>query len=323
VRPFAAVATAGFAARCLHVVADLGVADQIEESPIAVRALASALGVDADALDRVLRLLAAHGIFEHHPDGYRHTPASRLLRSDHPMSMHPFVVMSGIPLMWGSLNGLAGSVRTGRPAVQALEPDGLWAYLRDRPVEAAVFAHAMTAKASGEIAAVLAAYDFAPFATIADIGGGRGHLLSAVLDAAPAATGVLFDLPEVIDSLDVSHPRMTATAGDFFVDALPEADVHILMDVLHDWPDEQCIAILQAIRRSARLDSTLLIVEGIVAEQAADPGSATLDVIMLAPTGGRERTADQLDTLLDRADFKLDNVIVTASPMRIAQARPV
>ncbi len=268
-------------------------------------------------------MLAAHGIFVRGADGYRHTPASRLLRSDHPMSMRPFVRMAGMPLMWGSLNGLAGAVRTGRPVVETLEPDGLWAYLRDRPGEAAVFARAMSAKASGEIAAVLAAYDFTGFATIADIGGGRGHLLRAVLDAAPAATGVLFDLPEVINNLDVSHPRMTATAGSFFVDALPEADAYILMDVLHDWPDAQCVAILQAIRRAAHVDSTLLVLEGIVAEQAADPGSATLDVVMLALTGGRERAAAELDALLEAGGFKLDKVIDTASPMRIAQARAV
>jgi C-methyltransferase len=228
-----------------------------------------------------------------------------------------------MPMMWGTLTELQPCVHTGRPALQALEPDGFWAYLRDRPAEAAIFARAMTAKASGEITAVLASYDFSRFATIADIGGGRGHLLQAVLDAAPSATGILFDLPEVVDNLDVSHPRMTATAGSFFVDALPAADAYVLMDVLHDWPDQECVAILRAVRRAAPVDATLLILEGIVAQQAADPGSATLDVIMLALTGGRERSADQLDALLRRADFKLDKVIDTPSPIRIAQSHAV
>ncbi len=82
------------------------------------------------------------------------------------------------------LTELRGSLRTRRPAVQTLEPDGMWAYLRGPGGEAAVFARAMEAKASGEIAAVLAAYDYTRFARIADIGGGRGHLLRAVLDAA-------------------------------------------------------------------------------------------------------------------------------------------
>jgi len=90
-----AVANAGFAARCLHVVADLGVGDLIYDVSVPIDVLASACAVNADALDRVLRLLAAHGIFERHRGGYRHTPASRLLRSDHPTSMRPFVQMAG------------------------------------------------------------------------------------------------------------------------------------------------------------------------------------------------------------------------------------
>jgi C-methyltransferase len=133
----------------------------------------------------------------------------------------------------------------------------------------------------------------------------------------------LFDLPEVINNLDVSHPRMTPTAGNFFADGLPAADAYVLMDVLHDWPDEECVAILRAVRRAASIDATLRILEGIVAEGAADLGSATLDVVMLAVSGGRERTAAQLDALLGRANFGLDKVIDTASLMRIAQARAV
>lgn len=315
-----ALSTAGFAARALHVVAELGVADRIDDAPVPAAALAAACDVDADALDRVLSLLAAHDVFERHPDGYRHTPSSRLLRDDHPMSMRPFAQMMGLPLIWGSLTELRQSVQTGRPGLETLEPKGIWAYLQDRPGEADVFAHAMTAKAGAEVAAVVAAYDFTRFATVADVGGGRGHLLRAVLDAAPGTSGVLFDLPEVVDILGAGHPRMTATAGDFFVDALPAADAYVLMEVLHDWSDEECVAILGAIRRAASDDATLLVVESVLPEQLLDPRSRTLDVVMLAVTGGRERTANELSALFERAGFALDTIIDTASPMRIVTA---
>jgi predicted enzyme related to lactoylglutathione lyase len=318
-----ALSTAAFPARCLQVAADLGIADRIDDLPIPVHDLAAAAEVDSDALDRVLRLLAANGVFQNHTGGFGHSPASRLLRSDHPMSMRPFVAMTALPMVWGSLAELERSVRSGRPALEVLEPDGLWAYLRDRPDEAEVFARAMTAKASGEIAAVLATYDFSRFATIADIGGGRGHLLRAVLDTTPSATGILFDLPEVVDNLEVSHSRMTAIAGNFFVDALPAADAYLLMDVLHDWPDQQCIAILRAIRRAASVGAALVVLEGIITQEAADSGSAALDVLMLALTGGRERSADQLHALLRRSGFTLKNVIDTPSPIRIAESHAV
>ena len=315
------LATAGLASRCLHVVADLGVADRIDEASVPIGALAAACEVDPAALDRILRLMAAHGVFERQRDGYRHTAASRLLRNDDPTSMRPFAQLMGLPLIWGSVTELESSVRTGRPGLHAVEPAGVWAYLQDRPLEAQVFGRAMTAKAGAEIAAVLAAYDFTRFPTIADIGGGRGHLLRAVLDAAPAATGVLFDLPQVINGLDARHPRMIATAGDFFDDPLPYADAYVLMEVLHDWRDEQCVAILDAVRRAAPAGATLLVVEAILPDGAVDAWASTLDVVMLAVTGGRERTEDEFDTLFHRTGFRLDRVIDTVSPMRIAEAR--
>jgi len=129
-------------------------------------------------------------------------------------------------------------VLTGKPAVEVLEHKGAFAYPQDRPDEAEIFARAMTAKAILDVNAVIAAYDFAHWGQIADIGGGRGHLLRAILKAAPGAERLLFDLPMVIDTLD--QPRLTLQAGDFFVDALPSADAYILMEVLHDWPDKQC-----------------------------------------------------------------------------------
>ena len=130
-------------------------------------------------------------------------------------------------------------VLTGKPAVEVLEPKGAFAYLQDRPDEAEIFARAMTAKAILDVNAVIAAYDFARWGQIADIGGGRGHLLRAIIEAAPGAEGILFDLPMVIDTLDADdQPRLTLQAGDFFVDALPSADAYILMEVLHDWPDK-------------------------------------------------------------------------------------
>ena len=50
--------------RCLHVIADLGVADALDDQPRKAEELASSVGAEPDALHRVLRLLAAHGVFE-------------------------------------------------------------------------------------------------------------------------------------------------------------------------------------------------------------------------------------------------------------------
>ena len=306
--------------RSVHVVAEFGVADHIDDEVVSVKQLASACAANPDALDRVLHLLAAHGIFERHADGYRHTEASRLLCTEHPRSMRAFARMMGLPVFRASFDQLEHSVRTGSPAIELAAADGIWPYLMGHPDEAKIFGHAMTGKAAADTAAVLGAYDFGRFDTISDIGGGRGHLLRAVLDTAPSAEGILFDLPDVIQTLDVGRDRLTPRAGDFFVDPLPTADAYILMEVIHDWPDAEAAAILTAVRRAASPGARVLIIENVLDDTSPDPRGHTLDIIMLACTGGRERTGTQLDGLLKAAGFRDSTVIDTGGPLRIVEA---
>lgn len=309
--------------RCLCLVAELAVADEIADQAVSVDELASRCGADPDALDRVLRLLAFYDIFRRDGRAYGHTSASRLLRSDHPASMRAFCRMLGMPLFSTAFSNLEHSVRTGAPAVEVVEPNGVWAYLQDHPDEAQIFGQAMSAKAGADIAVVLAAYDFSRFGTIADIGGGRGHLVRAVLEATPGAQGVLFDLPAVIDTLDIQHERLAPHAGDFFVDPLPAADAYVLMDVLHDWDDGQCVAILSAIHRAAAPGATVLVIENVRTDEQGGARGDTLDVIMLTVTGGRERTGSELSKLFNRAGFSNGTIINTAGPLRIVEARAV
>ena len=173
------LSTATVVSRMLHLVAELGVADHISSEPVLAKELAASCGADEGALDRALMLLASHGVFDRIGDAYAHTDASRLLRSDHPSSMRAFPRMMGMESFAASLGHLEHSVRTGEPAFGLVEPAGLFAYLERHEDEARIFDASMTAKAAGDTAAVLAAYDFARFPTIADIGGGRGHLVSA------------------------------------------------------------------------------------------------------------------------------------------------
>jgi hypothetical protein len=127
----------------------------------------------------------------------------------------------------------------------------------------------------------------------------------------------------VIDILTAGgQPGLTVQAGDFFVDALPSAESYILMEVLHDWADEQCVAILSAIRRAAPEGATVLVLEDLMPEDRADPGASTVDIVMLTMTGGRERTVDQLSNLFDAAGFEFVKVTDTRSSIQIVEARP-
>lgn len=296
--------------RCLHVIAEIGIADALGDNPCTAADLAASTGANAGALARALRLVSAYGIFEARSDGYVHTPASRLLRTDHPQSMRSFVRWIGAPIDWKSFELLGYSVRTGKPAAEQVTPGGTWAYLAQHPEISRIFDEAMTAKAHGQIAGILSNYDFSHFKTIADIGGGRGHLLQAVLGAAPKATGVLFDQPHVVEQLARTVPaRFKLQAGDFFKDALPVCDAYVIMQVIHDWSDQESVAILSAIRRAAPAHAKLLLIEAIVPEDSNPSWVKMLDVFMLAMLTGKERSRREFEDLLVASGFQLDSVI--------------
>src|SRR5438132_14431470 len=109
----------------------------------------------------------------------------------------------------------------------------------------------MVSKAQAQVSAVVAAYDFSRFGTIADIGGGRGHLLQAVPEGDRSARGVLFDLPNVIqDAAAAAGDRPKLQARDFFKDSLPAADPYMLFEWIPGWAAEESRAIVPAIRRA-------------------------------------------------------------------------
>ena len=306
------------APRCLHVIADFGVADALGDRPASVHDLAARTGINADALGRMLRLLAAHGVFAHCPEGYTHTAASQLLRSDHAQSMRAYARMIGMPAIWNGVTQLEHVARTGKPVSNWA---ALVSYFAEHADEASLFNAAMVAKSSGVVPAVVDGYDFSQFRRIADIGGGRAHLLRAVLERVPAASGTLFELPHVIAEVaEIASPRLDLVAGNFFADPLPVADCYILMEVIHDWGDTESTAILAAVRRAAPKHARLVIVETLVSETPGQQFGKTLDIVMLAVTGGRERTPSEYAALLAAAGFRFERVVPTASAYTVLEA---
>jgi hypothetical protein len=168
-------------------------------------------------------------VFEAEGEKFRHTAASRLLRTDDPLSMRAFVISMGCEIDWKSFELLEHTIQTGQPAAERVSPGGYWEYLSKHPKVGETFGQAMTARSHGLIAGVMANYDFSRFRTVADIGGGRGHLLRAVIEAAPNVEGVLFDQPHVVGLLSGKIPgRIRLQGGDFFKDAMPQADAYMI-----------------------------------------------------------------------------------------------
>src|SRR5690606_10986464 len=243
----------------------------------------------------MLRLLATYGVFAHEDGGYVHTPASRLLRSDHPESLRAFARMHGLEPMWGGFTGLAHAARTGRPARGW---PAMLEHLRRHPDDGAVFNEAMVGKSRRVLPAIIEAYDFSRCARIVDDGGGDGHLVRAILERAPHVTGILFDLPQFLR--EAAHPPagLEVVPRDVFPEPLPAADPYVLSDLQRDWPDGHAARILAAVRNATPVGARVLIIETVIADEDGPKFGKVLDVIMLATTGGRERTVAEHGALL-------------------------
>jgi hypothetical protein len=310
-----------YVSRCLQVVAELGIADLISDAPISASELARSTGSHPDALTRVLSLLCANGVFVRVDGWFCHSEASRVLRTDHPMSMRPFARMFGIPVFWESVMRLDETIATGRPMGDEVMEGGFWHYLEQHPDADEKFNRTMAAKAQAVLPLVIAAYDFTRFPRIADVGGGRGHLLSAILQSSSLSRGILFDQPHVLEqATGVTSQRLELCGGNFFKDELPQAEAYVLMEVIHDWDDPHAEKILCAVRRAAPIGAKLLLVEAMMPEQPLPCWTTTLDVVMLNLLGGRQRSMIEYVTLLNRCGFNQVQEISVGAGHSIVEA---
>ena len=306
--------------RCLHIVAEIGVADHLDAQPQSTAALAKATGSNEEALHRVLRLLASYGIFEWRDGAWHHTEASRFLRSDDPGSLRDYVRMIGMPVFWRAWENMDHSIRTSEPAFSKVHPGGVFAYLAEHPEESRIFNASMTSKSHRDIAALLPAYDFSKFATIADIAGGRGHLLRAILKNSPNTQGILFDQPHVVAEVSPGKgEKLSVIGGNFFTDHMPKADAYILMNVIHDWADPESVKILSGIRRDMPQHARVLIIETIVPPTPEPHLAKELDIAMMVLPGGKERTKEEYAELVAKSGLRLKDVVNTMSPYSILE----
>lgn len=300
----------------LHVVTTLGVADELARGPRTVPELAASLNCDEQALHRVLRVAAGFGVFtETAEGGFAQTELSEYLRRDNPDSQRDLVLYNGHDLVWQSYGELLYTVKTGKPAFDKLLGHSFFDHLEQDPETGRLFDRAMNqmSRATGQLLAD--AHDFSQYATIADVGGGSGYFLAELLRANPAGTGILVDLPLVVDQAGPVfttagvRERVRLCAADFFADPIPEADAYVLKAVLHDWRDEDALRILRQVRlaMSDRPQARLLIGEFLVGPANQWDRGRLLDMDMLLRFGGLERDLVQWRALLHRAGLRIVN----------------
>ncbi len=317
--------------QAIYVAATLGLSDQLVDGPRTVPDLAKATECDPVALNRLLRLLVAIGMYAELPDGrIGSTPMGDQLRSDVDAAVGSFAKLAGAPYHWAAWGALLHSVRTGENAFTSVHGQSVWDYRLEHPDEGAVFDAAMTANSLQVADAVVAAYDFGEFDVITDVAGGRGGMLAAILNSDPRPRGVLFDQPHVVDAASTLleragvADRCDIVGGDMFSEVPAGADAYVLKAILHDWRDDEAVAIIRSCRQAMATGAALLIIERLIGDKA-DSAEATRtaisDLNMLVGPGGQERTQAEYEALLAEAGLRLTRVVPTASDVYIIEAR--
>lgn len=320
--------TTGFmVSSALNAVARLRLADHLSIRPLTVTELAEKLQVNEDALDRVLQYLVSVGLFEFQSDRkYALNAVSRLLLESASPSMLDTILFLCDPTHLQLYADILPTIRDGRPAPEHLYGKGIFDLFAEDPAAQARFDNAMSDMSKRASAGVLAAYDFTGITSLVDVAGGHGLLLTSILKQYPQINGVLFDLPRVIDGAKVKiaesglAERCKLVAGDFF-ESVPGGDAIILKHIIHDWEDSKATRILQNCQRALKpTNGKLLLVEMLRGDGPASGMAKVLDVEMLVLPGGKERTIEQYESLLNAAGFKLVKVVDTKSGHAVIEA---
>ncbi len=300
----------------LYAGAELGVFDHLDRTTAkgAVR-LAEEMGVDAALLYRLLRAITATGLLtENNSREFMLTAQGELLRSDNPQSLRPMARLAEGPQHYALWKHLPAMVRDGRQNAFVRE-FGMMAfdYARANEDYGERFKQGMSGYSAVQSALAIEALqgcDMSAIRTFCDVAGGHGHLMCAILQAYPHMCGVVLDQPDVVcDRHELwafrlgLDDRCRYIAGNMFRE-VPAADAYSLKMILHDWNDDECVAILSSVRRSASKQARVFIVEHIVPGPETAHLSKLFDIHMMCWGTGQERTEAEYQQLLKSAGWR-------------------
>jgi hypothetical protein len=321
---------ASWVSAIVYAGAKLGIADHLAAGPKSAAELAPTTGTHAPSLHRLMRTLAGLGILTER-DGQRFalTPLGEALKTGAPGSARSTLLAFCGPAFWHSWEETIYSLQTGLTGFEKAFGMPFFAYLAQHPEDASHFSEAMVGFHGPEPPAVADAYDFSGIGTVVDVGGATGNMLAAILTKHPAPRGVLFDRPHVVadaPALLEAHgvaDRVTIESGDFFERVPAGGDAYLLSHIIHDWSEEQCLAILGHCRSVMKPSGRLLIVETVLPAGDTPHQGKVQDMVMLVFPGGQERTETEYASLLKKAGFRLNRVVPTASVASVVEASPV
>lgn len=291
-------------------------AEPLAPGPRTASQVAAELGLNTPVVHRVLRGLAVYGLVRLDGRGrFALTRTGRLLLEDDPHTMAGWIRYATSDAVLAGWLRLPETLADGLPAFNAATGTTLWEHMAAHPDEEAGFARTMRELTLLAAPLIVAAYPWPERGTVCDVGGGVGAMLAEVLLARPTLDGVLVDQAgplaaagEYLAGKGVGG-RVRTVQGDIFTGFDAEADVYLLKDVLHDWDDGQCRQILGNVRATAAPGTQVLILEWLQEPNVAAFPVSISDVMMLAQTEGRQRSAADFQELGAAAGFRSGRVI--------------
>lgn len=316
------------ATQCLYVAAKLNVADHLISGSKTISELSDLTNAKPDPLYRVMRCLAALGIFKEEANKcFSLNENANDLLSESENTIKDFVILCGEDL-YQSAGELLYSVKTGLPAFDPIYGMNYWDYLNANPNKAAIFHDAMEKGTGPIIREIINHYNFSSYQHIIDVGGGKGHLLCEILLQYPNTRGIVYDLEnarnpaiEYIAQKQLSQ-RCQVTTGDFFKSVPTGGDIYLLKVVLHDWDDQRANLILQNCRKAISPSGKLLIIEKVVEDDQFKDLACLGDINMLVTLTGKERSLSEFQNLLSDSGFKFIQKISTTTVLSIIEAEP-
>jgi hypothetical protein len=308
-----------FGAACaaaLRAAARLGVADALGDRPMTAEDLAAAVKTEPGPLRRLLRALTCYGVFTEQGDGmFAHTDMSRLLREDDPGSLRYITLWCTEPWTWDAWPKLDEAVRTGDNVVEDLYGKEFFTYLNeDAPESADVFNRAMTTSSRQSARDVAELLDLSGSSSVADIGGGQGHVVASLLDKYPSMHGTLLDLPRVVENADPRlRPggdlagRVRIVPGDCRENVPVKADVYVIKNIL-EWDDDSTSRCLRNVIAAGGAGTRVVVIENLVDDTPSMRFSTAMDLLLLLNVGGAKHTSRSMAERLTRAGLLIDTI---------------
>jgi hypothetical protein len=318
--------TGFFVTQIAGAVAAYSIADHLAKGPATAEQISTIEGIDPIAAYRLLRACSSLGLVTSDGSKFGATPLLGTLRANVPGSLHSLAMAWSAPGHWLPWGRFLDSVRAGESQTVPALGANIWDYYAQKPEEGETFTHAMHGFTSGLAQEVARVVDTSTAKVAVDIGGASGTLVHSLLMANSQLHGIVLDLSDVVPSATAAAAalglaeRSRAMAGDFFT-AVPEADIYLLKNVLHDWNDEEAVRILKRCRQAMRRRGRVVVIETLLGEMG-DPGIAPLMVLnMMVLLTGRERTLAEFSSLLQDAGLRFSKrTPIRPSPMAVIEA---